>query len=102
MAKRPAPSASPGSSAPSGAPQQPSSSPVPGLPCPPEPRFIKRCECGRAYSLEAWRRLRFVGFQRLEDDDLATELRNCAGCQSAIGIVVHVVPCLVARLGERG
>jgi hypothetical protein len=39
-------------------------------------------------------------FQRLEDD-LATELRECAACHRTIGIVVHVVPCAVARIGER-
>jgi hypothetical protein len=64
------------------------------------PRTLKRCACGRTYTVEQWPDLRLIGFQRLEDD-LATELRECAACHSTIGIVVHVVPCAVARIGER-
>ncbi len=61
---------------------------------------IKRCACGRISTAEQWPDLRLIGFQRLEDD-LATELRECAACLSTIGIIVHVVPCAVARRGER-
>ena len=71
-----------------------------GAPVEPKPRIIKTCDCGRAYTHEAWPWLRLVTFQRLEED-LAIELRECAGCHATIGIVAHVVPCHVARMGAR-
>ncbi len=71
-----------------------------GAPIEPKPRIIKTCDCGRAYTHEAWPWLRLVTFQRLEED-LAIELRECAGCRATVGIVAHIVPCHVARMGER-
>jgi hypothetical protein len=67
----------------------------------PKPRIVKTCDCGKAYTREAWPWLRLVVFQRMEED-LAIELRECAACRATVGIVVRVVPCHLARLGERG
>ena len=66
-----------------------------------EPReVVKHCECGKRYSIEQWRKLKFCGAQPLDLGDVALEMRNCVGCGSTIGITVHMVPCAVARLKE--
>jgi hypothetical protein len=82
----------------------PASARVPGEPPTqePKPRIIKTCDCGKAYTREAWSWLRLMVFQRLEEEDLAIELRECAACRAPVGIVVHVVLCHRARLGEPG
>ena len=52
--------------------------------------IVKRCECGARYDIRAWKGLRFMGLQDMEDGDLFLELRDCAWCESTISLAVHV------------
>jgi hypothetical protein len=82
--------------------RSPSASParLPDLPA--YPVAFKRCEgCGRSYTAEQWRALAFEALERMSHD-LAVEIRKCACCGATMGIAVHIVPCQVARMGERG
>jgi len=46
--------------------------------------IVKRCACGRAFTVEQWRELRLVGVMRDEvDSDEDLEVRNCR-CGSTI------------------
>jgi hypothetical protein len=78
---------------------------APPAPSPDQPAYLaafKRCEgCGRSYTAEQWCALAFETLERMSHD-LAVEIRKCACCGATMGIVVHIVPCQVARMGERG
>lgn len=53
--------------------------------------IIKECSCGKAYSLNAWRRLHLVGYQQHDfgDGDVQVlELRDCEACNSTLAIDV--------------
>ncbi len=65
------------------------------------PQALTRCECGRHFSVEHWRRLQFAGAQPLGFADVAVEQRICDGCGATVGLTVHLVPCAVARLSDR-
>jgi hypothetical protein len=80
----------------------PSTSPAPWPRAPEYPAAFKRCEgCGRSYTAEQWCALAFETLERMSHD-LAVEIRKCTGCRATLGILVHIVPCQVARMGERG
>lgn len=53
---------------------------------------VKRCECGRAYTIQEWRRLARVGLQALIDHDACLDLRDCAGCGSCISLPMRLTP----------
>ncbi len=67
-----------------------------GFPVPPAP--LKRCDCGHAFTALQWRALAFTALERMSDD-LAIEIRECAGCRAKLGLIVHIVPCEVAQAG---
>lgn len=48
---------------------------------------VKRCACGRRYTLAAWRALERIGVMRLDEDGPTLELRNC-WCGSTISLVI--------------
>ncbi|KKL09617.1 hypothetical protein LCGC14_2564070 [marine sediment metagenome] len=53
-----------------------------------DPVVVKRCGCGHSYTLEDFRRLPFVGAQRLSNDGKRPEqleLRQC-GCGTSLAI----------------
>jgi hypothetical protein len=80
----------------------PSASSTPSPRSPEYQAAFKRCEgCGRSYTAEQWRALAFEALERMSHD-LAVEIRQCTGCRATLGILVHIVPCEVARMGERG
>jgi hypothetical protein len=82
--------------------RSPSAPPAPSPDLPAYPAWLKRCEaCGRGYTAEQWRALAFEALERMSHD-LAVEIRKCTGCRATLGILVHIVPCQVARMGERG
>jgi hypothetical protein len=82
--------------------RSPIAPPAPSPDLPAYPAAFKRCEgCGRSYTAEQWRTLAFEALERMSHD-LAVEIRKCTGCRAALGILVHIVPCQVARMGERG
>jgi hypothetical protein len=47
-------------------------------------KTVKHCKCGQSYSLDAWRRLLYVGVQD-DGNGGMLELRNCA-CLSTISV----------------
>jgi hypothetical protein len=53
--------------------------------------IVKRCACGKRYSLAGWQRLPFQGVIQPEDNAFA-ELRLCA-CGSSIALPVRIVSC---------
>lgn len=53
---------------------------------------VKRCECGRAYTIQEWRRLARVGLQALIDHDACLDLRDCSGCRSTISLPMRLTP----------
>jgi hypothetical protein len=86
-----------------GSPARSSSAPpAPSADLPAYQAAFKRCEaCGRSFTAEQWRTLAFEALERMSHD-LAVEIRQCTGCRATLGILVHIVPCEVARMGERG
>lgn len=58
---------------------------------PPEGAVVKRCECGRVYTLESWRRLKRVGLQMVMDHDACLDMRDCA-CGSSITLPMRLTP----------
>jgi hypothetical protein len=49
------------------------------------PDVVKRCVCGRAWSLSTWRELPYVGIQEFEDSP-RLELRQCDKCGSTLAL----------------
>lgn len=51
---------------------------------------FKTCGCGVTYSKEEWVALKYIGTQKTEDEThvFFLEMRNCAKCNSTIGVEV--------------
>lgn len=58
----------------------------------PEGAVVKRCACGRAYTLEDWYALERNGLQALIDHGACLDLRACAGCGSCIALPMRLIP----------
>jgi hypothetical protein len=61
--------------------------------------IVKICGCGRSYTLQQWRRLRFVGVLEL-DGETFSEMRDCAACHSTICLGCRLVACPLAATPE--
>jgi hypothetical protein len=61
--------------------------------------ILKTCGCGKSYTLQQWRQLRFVGVLEMGEERFS-ELRNCAKCCSTIGVRAHLVVCPCAATPE--
>lgn len=57
---------------------------------------LKLCACGESYDAAAWATLPLVG--RLDDGVEAVESRNCAACQSTLGVIVGPSRCPAVAL----
>lgn len=59
---------------------------------PPAPEaIVKRCSCGRAYTMADWYRLERIGLQLLLDHGGCLDLRACA-CGSSISLPMRLTP----------
>lgn len=52
---------------------------------------VKRCQCGRAYTLDTWYALARVGLQVTMDHGGCLDLRDCA-CGSSISLPMRLTP----------
>lgn len=54
--------------------------------------IVKRCACGRAYTLEEWYALKREGLQAVIDHVACLDLRSCADCGSCIALPMRLTP----------